>query len=51
MFGVHVGINIDVPIYKKLYLMTSFMYRYLFIHHQNKAGDIEFSLGLGYLVD
>ncbi|GEM_PF-1721852 len=47
LFGVNVGVNLDVPIYEKFYFTTSFMLKYL-LNHQAESVPIEFRVGLAY---
>ncbi len=48
-YGLNLGANLDVPIYKDFYAMTSLGYRYLLSKHDSaKAGIIDFTIGMGY---
>jgi len=47
IFGVHLALNIDVPLYEKAYIMGSVGGRY-FINDENEKFALDVSLGLGY---
>jgi hypothetical protein len=50
LFGMNLGLNMDVPIYKDLYLMSQFGTRYIFNSNTESFPFLELSLGLGFKI-
>ena len=50
-FGVFGGLNLDVPLYERILIMTSLNYHYVLGDHPSlKAGYVDFTLGIGYQI-
>jgi len=51
IFGVYGGLNLDVPLYERILIMTSLNYHYVLGDHPSlKAGYVDFTLGIGYQI-
>jgi hypothetical protein len=50
LFGVNAGVNIDVPVYSKFFLMGSVGFRYIVTGDSPESMAADFSLGLGYKI-
>lgn len=48
MYGLNIGVNLDVPLFDQVYAMTNVSYKYLLIHDQHKKGVVDMRIGLGY---
>lgn len=49
LFGVNLGVNLDVPLYEKFYMTSSLMVKYI-LNHESESVPIEFRIGLGYRI-
>ncbi len=50
-YGINIGLNLDVPIYKDFYAISSLGYRYILSDNDAlNAGIIDFTLGIGYRI-
>ncbi|MBP7583756.1 MAG: hypothetical protein KBA61_06965 [Spirochaetes bacterium] len=51
MFGVFGGLNLDVPLYERILIMTSLNYHWVFGEHPSmETGYVDFTLGIGYQI-
>lgn len=47
LFGINMGVNLDVPLHERFYVASSLMIKYI-LNHSSESIPIEFRVGLGY---
>lgn len=51
LYGVFIGLNLDVPIYDRILIMTALSYHYILNDHPSMdKGFVNFNLGIGYRI-